>query len=36
MTRIAELKRICAELYQVIGNLADHADCSNVQRAVRS
>ena len=26
MKRIAELKRVCAELYQVIGSLADHAD----------
>ena len=27
MTRIAELEWICAELYQVIGSLADHAGC---------
>lgn len=25
--RIAELERVCAELYQVIGRLADFADC---------
>ena len=37
MKRIAELKRVCAELYQVIGSLADHADCfdhPDVQRAL--
>jgi hypothetical protein len=37
VTRIAELELLCAELYQVIGALADHADCfdhPDVQRAL--
>lgn len=35
--RIAELEQVCAELYQVIGSLADHANCfdhPDVQRAL--
>ena len=35
--RIAELERICAELYQVLGVLADHAGCfdhPDVQQAL--
>jgi hypothetical protein len=35
--RIAELERICAELYQVIGSMADHVGCfdhPDVQRAL--
>jgi hypothetical protein len=35
--RIAELEQVCAELYQVIGSLADHAGCfdhPDVQRAL--
>jgi hypothetical protein len=37
MSRVAELERVCAELYQVIGSLAYHANCfehSDVQRAL--
>jgi hypothetical protein len=37
VTRIVELERICAELYQVVGSLADHVDCfdhPDVQRAL--
>ena len=37
MKRIAELERICGELYQVIGSLAGHAGCFDdpeVQRAL--
>jgi hypothetical protein len=37
MARIAELELLCAEHYQVIGALADHADCfdhPDVQRAL--
>lgn len=37
VTRIAELEQVCAELYQVIGSLADHANCfdhPDVQRAL--
>jgi hypothetical protein len=37
VNRIAELEQVCAELYQVIGSLADHAGCfdhPDVQRAL--